>query len=165
MALGAEHLRCGRGRTFDGLCQIRVTVPARTLGDLEIAARYPDRLGKPAGREAKGVPETVPRLRRIFRGQTAVWRVAVIAGGNCLMAGLRPTIELFIHDVTIGACCRIVAEVRITLRINESEGTDTHSDTDYYRKRNSNIRRRTHHASIISCDETDHHLCRWVMHP
>jgi hypothetical protein len=56
---------------------------------------------KAANRKVIGMPESVRSLCVVFADEI-MWRVAVIAGRGCVMAGLLPTIVLIIHDVTVG---------------------------------------------------------------
>ena len=55
-------------------------------------------------------------LRHVFPDEV-MRRVAVIAGGDCVMSGLLPAVVLFAHDVTVDAGFRIVGEIRKTLSI------------------------------------------------
>src|SRR5215208_6877263 len=89
-------------RNGDRLHHGLMTVPARFLGDAPVAFGYLDRLMKAAHRKVIGVPETVSCLGVVFTGEI-VWRVAVVAGSNCVVAALLPPVELLVHDVAVGA--------------------------------------------------------------
>src|SRR5262249_22829304 len=73
----------------------------------------------------KGMADPVRSVGGILADEA--WRgVAVIAGRHRTVRRLEPAVELFAHDVAVGAGCRIVSEVGPTLGIRE--GIDANPD-------------------------------------
>ena len=79
--------------------------------------------------EREGMKEAVLGLGEILRHETGR-RVAIVAGRNRAMTRLRVGVEMIAHDVAVCACVRIVAQVRVALRINESECTEPERSAD-----------------------------------
>src|SRR5262245_2798374 len=77
------------------------------------------------------MPEPVRCLGCIFADEICR-RVAAVAGGNRSMRRLEPAIELLVHDVAVGAGCRVVSEVGPTLGIGESINADADGNADYH---------------------------------
>src|SRR5215475_14659750 len=82
------------------------------------------------------MPEPVRCLRRIFAHKICRG-VAAIAGGNRAVRRLEPAIELFAHDVAVGAGCRVVSEIGPTLGVGESINTDANGNTDNHSKQDA----------------------------
>src|SRR5688572_18920972 len=114
-----------RGNVFDNLF---VAVETRFFRDATVARFDANGVWKFAGGERERMPEAVICFHPVF-AEEIVWSVAIVAGGNRPMAGLDPGIEMILHDVAIGACFRIVGEVRATLCVNKGERTDPARDT------------------------------------
>ncbi len=53
------------------------------------------------------------------------------------MTRLYPTVVLVVHDVAIGARCRVVAEVGITLRVDKREATNPDGGAQRHSEQNS----------------------------
>src|SRR5262245_44669315 len=75
-----------------------------------------DRLVEVAGGEAVGVPQAVVGLG-VPLAEEVMWDVAIVAGGEGVMAGLLPGVVLVVHDVTVGARLRVAGEVRCALAV------------------------------------------------
>jgi len=115
----------------DRFGQVAVASPARFLGHAAISFGDLDRFVKVIESKVIRVPKTVRGLGRVLADQI-VRRVAVVTRRNVFMAAFLPTVQLFFHDVTIGASHRVVAQIGIAFRIDESEQSapDRQSDGD-----------------------------------
>src|SRR5262245_50449016 len=82
------------------------------------------------------MPEAVRCLRRIFAHEICRG-VAAITGRNRAVRRLEPAVELLLHDVAVGAGCRIVSEVGPTLGIGEGINTDVNSNADNHSKQDA----------------------------
>src|SRR5262245_9502848 len=89
------------------------------------------------------MPEPIRCLRRVFFDKICRG-VAAIAGGNRAVRRLDPAIELFAHDVAIGAGCRVVTEIGPTLGVGESINTDSNGNPDNHSKQDALNRTRFH---------------------
>lgn len=97
------------------------------LKDLRTHGPEADRLWKVLQRETLGVPEAVLGLNKVL-GDRNVWHVAVIAGRNGVMTGLLPTVVLVSHNVTVDARLRVVAQVRESFGVVDSEAPRAEHD-------------------------------------
>jgi hypothetical protein len=79
--------------------------------------------------EEKRMPKAVGRFRRILADEVCR-RVAMVAGRDCAVGRLEPTVEFFAHDVAVRTGRRIVGEIRPALGISESIDADPDSNTD-----------------------------------
>ena len=75
------------------------------------------------------MPEAVICLDIIF-AEKVVRRVAVITGGDRPMARLDPRIQVFPHDMAVGAGRRVIGQIRPTLGIKKSVAADTKSEAE-----------------------------------
>ncbi len=89
-----------------------------------------NRFVKLARGKGERMKESVLCLGEIFC-QKAMRGMAIIAGGDGPMAGLCPGVEVILHDVTVGARPRIVAQIRRTLRVCESVSADPGRAADH----------------------------------
>lgn len=85
--------------------------PAISLVDLN-PIRIPPRC------EVERMPEPVRGFRGVLASKTR-WRMAIVAGGYRPVARLDPTVVLLVHYVAIGARSRIIAQIRIPLRVDK----------------------------------------------
>ncbi len=72
------------------------------------------------------MPKTVGGFNGVF-AENIVRRVTVVASGDGVMARFLPAVILLLHNVAIGARVRIIAHIRITLRINKRIKADSDS--------------------------------------
>ena len=106
-----------------------MAVATGLLGDLP-AVRFDLNIVLVAARgEKKRMPEAVGRFRRILADEVCRG-VAAVAVGHRPVRRLEPAVELFAHDVAVGAGRRIIGEVGPTLGIGESVYADADSDAD-----------------------------------
>ena len=75
--------------------------------------------------EALGMVVAVLGFRQVL-GEKRVWKMAINARGNAVVAGFLPRVILRIHDVAIGAGFGIRAEVGKPLGIPEGECSGSH---------------------------------------
>lgn len=106
-----------------------VAVAARAFSNLLASFLHLDRLVKVACGKRIGVPEAVIRLDIIF-AEKVVRRVTVITGGDRPMARLDPRIQVFPHDVAVGAGRRVIGQIRPTLGIKKSVAADTKAEPE-----------------------------------
>ena len=78
---------------------------------------------KAADGEVIGMPESVPGFGRVFPGKV-VRSVAIVTGGDRLVARLQPPAVLLFHDVAVRTRERVVAHVRIPLAVPKRIHTD-----------------------------------------
>src|SRR5262245_46460713 len=82
------------------------------------------------------MPEPIRCLRGVFADKICRG-VAAIAGGNCAVRRLEPAVELFTHDVAVGAGCRVVTEIGPTLGIGKSINADANGNPDNHSKQDT----------------------------
>jgi len=116
--------------SFDRRHDIRVTITAGALRNLATAVGDLNWVRIISHREVIRMPKPVSPLRPVFADKI-VRSVAVVAGGNISMTALSPAIELFLHDVAIGAGLRVVRQIRCALRVDERERHRTRGQTEY----------------------------------
>src|SRR5689334_19218844 len=104
---GKSFARCAH--LVDVMHDILMTFPASVLRHPLAAGLHPNGLVKTVRRERERMKKTVIRFCKIFSEEVGR-RVAIVASGNGAMAGFDPTIKMVLHDVTIGARLRIVAQ-------------------------------------------------------
>src|SRR4029078_11001587 len=80
-------------------------------------------------REVIRMPKSVSSLRSVF-ADNIVRSVAIVACSHVSMTALDPAIQLFLHDMTIGAGLGVVRQIRCALRVNERERHRTRSQTE-----------------------------------
>src|SRR5215471_5971468 len=89
------------------------------------------------------MPEAIGGLRGILADEVCR-SVATIAGRHRAVRRLAPAVELFAHDVAVGAGRRIVSEVRPTLGIREGIDTNPHGNTDHHPEQDALKRAKLH---------------------
>ncbi len=102
---------------------------ARFFGHLAVSLGYLDRLVERVGSEIIRMPKTVGGLCVVFADEI-MRRVAIVAGRDRMMARLLPAVVLLIHYVAVGTRRWIIAQVGITLRVNERVHADAGGQTD-----------------------------------
>ena len=143
-------VRC-RGRCFNSADNFLMTRPARLLGDLR-AVRFDLNIVFVTARgEEKGMPEPVRCLRGVLADEVCRG-VAAIAGRHCTVRRFEPAVELFVHDVAVGAGRRIVSEVGPTPGIRE--GIDANPDRNADHDANQDT------LNYAKC--SSHCLCSWI---
>ena len=60
-----------------------------------------------------------------------VWQVTVIANGHMLMAGILPRVEVILHNMAVGTCLGVVAQVTSPLPIAEGKHAYTRQRTQH----------------------------------
>jgi hypothetical protein len=85
-------------------------------------------VGKVLQGELHRVIPAIVRLGDEF-GDERMWGVAIVADGPAMVAGLLPGIELFLHDVAVGALLGVVAEVGEAFGELKGVGSQTQGDT------------------------------------
>lgn len=88
------------------------------------ASLHLNRLVEIAGGKGIRMPESMVDLGPILPHKV-VWRMAVVAGGDRVVARLHPTIQMVLHDVAVRARVGIVRQVRPTARVDEGVAADT----------------------------------------
>ena len=96
--------------------RLLVTTDAVVLQRLRVMIANANRFVKVLEGEAFAMPDAVLRFGQILRNES-VRGVAVVAGGDGMMAAMLPAIELLAHDMAIHAGVGIVAEVRKALTV------------------------------------------------
>ena len=119
--------RC-RVRRFDGIDNFLMTVPAGLLGDLPAVRLDLNVVFVAAGGEEKGMPEAIGGLGRIFADEICR-SVTAIAGRHRAVRRFEPAIELFTHDVAVGAGRGIIGKVGPTLGVGKGVQADADSNT------------------------------------
>jgi hypothetical protein len=118
-----------RMRWLDGADNLPVAVTTGLLGYLP-AVRFDLNIVLVAARgEEKRMPEAVGRFRRILANEVCRG-VATVAVGHRPVRRFEPAVELFAHNVAVGASRRVIREVGPTLGIGESIDTDANGNTD-----------------------------------
>lgn len=117
----------------DFVHNLLMTIPAGFFRNAVIPFGDLNRFMKITCGKRPGMVETIECLGEVFINQR-VRGVAIIAGGDVLMAGLHPAVILLIHDMTIGAGGRIVSQVRGALCVNKCVAADSSG----YAYRNTN---------------------------
>lgn len=121
---------------FNRLDDFLMTFPAGFLGNFEPVLRNAYVVFEPAGGEVVRMPESVARFGHVLVGELRR-RMAVVADRGIAMTGLQPRAVLVVHDVAVCACCGIVCQVRISLRVNKSVGSDTDGQSQCHAEDNS----------------------------
>src|SRR4030095_13031673 len=89
------------------------------------------------------MPEAIGCLRGILADEVCR-SVAVVAGRHRAVRRLAPAVELFAHDVAVGAGRRIVRKVGPSLGIRESIDTNPHGNADHHPEQDALNRARLH---------------------
>ena len=85
------------------LCDnITMTMPARPFGDPLVGRTDLYIIREPTGGKGQRMMKAIGCFHQIF-AKEIVGRMAVVADRNVLMAGLNPTVQILLHDVTVGA--------------------------------------------------------------
>jgi hypothetical protein len=138
---------------IDGSSDVLVAAPASILGDVVIEAGDFDSVGIPASGEVKGMPESIVGFDRVFPDDV-MRRVAVVAGGDGVVARLHPRVVFRPHHVAISAGCRIVGEVGVSLCIDECICAQTDDQTKQNRERNAQHYGSLHQTPFVSEKDT-----------
>src|SRR4051812_18078805 len=93
------------------------------------------------------MPEAIGCLRGILADEVRR-SVAAIAGRHRAVRRLAPAVELFAHDVAVGAGRRIVSEVGPTLGISEGIDANPHGNAE-------------NHPEQDALNHARFHLCFW----
>ncbi len=102
--------------------QIAMALQAIVLENPAVAFRDQDRLMKVLQCEALGMAIAVISFGDPF-GQALMRQVTAHTRREAVVAGLLPGVELRLHDMAVGASCRIRAEVGEPLGVVEGEHT------------------------------------------
>lgn len=105
-------------RKRNALSHLLVAIAAGFFCDPAASFGHLDRFVKIIGGEIIRMPKAVSGLGHIF-SDGVMWCMAIVAGGNGLMAGFLPAIVLLIHDMAIRTAGGIIAQIRIALGIPE----------------------------------------------
>ena len=116
-----------RGACDDVVDQVSMAGQAVVLQDPTVRFGDHDRFMEILQREPPRVTITIVGLGEPFR-QAGMGQMAVDAGGDGVVAGFLPRIELRLHDVTIYAGSGVGAEVGESLGVLECDHTDTAQD-------------------------------------
>jgi len=103
----------------DGRSDVLVTMTACGLDDLVVEVSNTNVVRVEAGREIEGMKKAVRSLNRVL-ADNVVWRMAIVAGGDGVVARLDPGVILRLHDVAVGAGLRIVGEIRVAFGVDKS---------------------------------------------
>src|SRR4029078_521073 len=100
----------------DGRSDVLVTMTACGLDHLVVEVSNTNVVRVEAGREIEGMKKAVRSLNRVL-ADNVVWRMAIVAGGDGVVARLDPGVILRLHDVAVGAGLRIVGEIRVAFGV------------------------------------------------
>ena len=114
---------------------VLVAAAAGVLGDFLVELRDLEGVGIFSAGEVKRVPETIVGLNGVPPDEI-VRRVAIVTHSDRMMARLHTGVVLRLHDVAVGAGSRIIAEVGITLGVNEGVGPQANGSPDQDCKHN-----------------------------
>ena len=114
---------------IDFVDDVLMTFAAGIFGHAPAALLHLDRIVKVARGEGERMKEAVFGFGEILRNESGR-RVAVVAGRDRAMARLHLGVEVIPHDVAVGAGVGIVAEIRVALRVNESEAAEPERGAD-----------------------------------
>ena len=132
VASNAGKLLAGTAHRVDVVHDILMTFAAGVLRHTLAAQLHTNGIVKTAGSEGERMKKTVIGFGEILSEQVGR-RVAIIARRDRAMAGFDPAVEMILHDMAIGACRRIIAQVRRAFCIDESVSAETHRASDYQR--------------------------------
>ena len=118
MAAGATH-RIGRRRMMLGDFTDEIAVAANTIcfENTAIVRPQPNGLVKILQRKTLRVPNAVFGFGEILGDEGVVGSMAIVAGGDRVVTGFLPAVEVIAHDVAVGTGFRIVAEIREGLSV------------------------------------------------
>ena len=125
MAANTRKLFAGPAHRVDVMHNILMTFPTGVLRHALTARLHVNGIVETAGGKGERMKKTVIRFSEIFPDNIAR-RVAIVAGSDRAMAGFDPAIEMVLHDMAIGACSRIIAQIRRAFCINESVSAEAH---------------------------------------
>lgn len=132
VAADAGKFFAGPAHHIDIMHDILMTFAARVLRHALAARLHANGIVKMARSEGKRMEKTVIGFSEILSEHVGR-RVTIVASRDGTMATLDPAIEMVLHDVTIGARSRIVAQVRRTFCIDESVSAETCRATHHQR--------------------------------
>ena len=108
----------------------RLMAPAtRVLNDLVVKLGDLDRVGISAAGEIKGVPESVIRLHRILP-DNVMGSMAVVTGGDGMMARFHPGIVLRLHYVAVCTSSGIIRQIGVSLGVEEGVSTKANGNSE-----------------------------------
>ena len=137
VAMDAQHgllLRHGWKQLVD---EAGVAVQAGVLGDAPVARLDAQGIGDVPERERQRVEEPVVGFGHPLADRVVVPQVAIVAGGDAVVARLLPRVVVPLHHVAVGAAARIVHEIRRALPVAEGERPQAREDAE----RNGDARR------------------------
>lgn len=102
---------------------------ARLFGDACVALADLNRLVKSAERKIIRMPEAVRSFGVIFPDNVGR-RVTIVTRRDVLVARLDPAVILVVHNVAVRARRGIIAEVGITLGVNECVNADAECQSE-----------------------------------
>src|SRR5262249_1048401 len=108
------------GHVPDLANEVAVTVETRGLQRRSVARLDVDRLLEILERERSAVVVAVQPLREVLP-EEVVWHMAIVAGRHRVMRALLPALVLRVHDVTVRAGGRVVAQIGERLRVADGE--------------------------------------------
>ena len=126
----AYGVRVGQIPHENVIHHILMTIDTVALQDLLVLFLYYDGFMKILHRECPGMIPAVFRFRHIF-AHKAVRQVAVDAGRDRVVARLLPRVVLGVHDVTVGASLRILAQVGQALGVAERRPAEADQHTHH----------------------------------
>ena len=129
MAANARHGAAMHVAGIDLLDDVLMTLAASVFRHAPAAFLNPNWFVVITCRKRKRMKEAVLRFREILRNYPRR-RVAIIARRYRTMARLDPSVEVALHDVTVGAGRGIIPEVRSTFGIDEGVRTKPRRSTD-----------------------------------
>ena len=110
---------------IDRFRDLRMAMMAGAFGYTAIALGDAERVGISSRREVERMPETVSCLHYVLPDEI-VRSMAVVTGGDGVMASFHPGGIMLAHDVAIGTRGRIVGEVRRATGVSEGEQPQSH---------------------------------------
>jgi len=113
--------------------EVFVAIDAGALRHPSITRLDLDRVVVAAKRERKRVKKPVVGLGHPFTDRI-MWQVAIVADGDMVVAALLPRIHVVLHDVTVHARLRIIAQVTGTVAVAKRERANTGEHAQHRRK-------------------------------
>ncbi len=96
--------------SIDSVNHGRMTVATGVFRHSFVPCLNLNRFVKLSGGESEAMPKAI-RCFRIVLTHKVMWRVAVVAGSDIVVACLEPTFILFAHDVAIHTSFGVVGEI------------------------------------------------------
>jgi len=110
--------------------KVVMAVQTRVLCNTPVAFFDLDRFVEVTRRECEGMEEAVVGFGQPLSTEV-VREMTVVAGRDAVVARLGPSVVVGLHDMAVGARCRVVFEVRGALAVPESKGTKPTQDTQH----------------------------------